>query len=159
MRATIDFFIVFCLALLLTGCSVRRTVSEVTLRDSIRIERLVPHVFEPQEASVEAWIQCDKRGRAMLSRIEELESDRISLTLALDSMEDSISRLRINVRTPPDTVWIKADSVYIRERVEIPVEVERDLTLTEKVRMRMWEASIVLLLIFIAYIVMKRLFF
>ena len=133
------------LCLSLCSCASRHTSmpAVLTIKDSVRIERIVPHPIEPKESSIEAWIECDERGRVLLSRIEELEDDKLSLSLSLDSL----GMMLVEARTAPDTIWVKADSVTVYNKEEVIVPVERELTKGEKVKMRLGEISALLALI------------
>lgn len=137
--------------LLLCSCAPHREyIPVVTVRDSLRIERLVAHPIEPKESSLEAWMECDERGRVLLSKIEELEDDKLSLSLSLDSL----GRMLVKASTPPDTVWAKADSVVIYRREEVPVPVERQLTKWQQTRMRLGDISITAIILGILYVVL-----
>ena len=137
--------------LLLCSCAPHRDYIPVTtVRDSLRIERLVAHPIEPKESSLEAWMKCDERGRVLLSKIEELEDDKLSLSLSLDSL----GRMLVKASTPPDTVWVKADSVLIYRREEVPVPVERQLTKWQQTRMRLGDISITAIILGILYVVL-----
>lgn len=133
------------LCISLCSCASRHTSmpAVLTIKDSVRIERIVPHPIEPKESSIEAWIECDERGRVLLSRIEELEDDKLSLSLSLDSL----GIMLVEARTAPDTIWVKADSVTVYNKEEVIVPVERELTKGEKVKMRLGEISVLLALI------------
>ena len=135
--------------LLLCSCAPHRDYTKVVIEDSLRIERLVAHPIEPRESSLKAWMECDERGRVLLSRIEELEDDKLSLSLSLDSL----GRMLVKASTPPDTVWLKADSVVIYRREEVPVPVERQLTRWEATRMRLGDILLVIVNIGIIYVV------
>ena len=94
-------------------------------------------------------MECDERGRVLLSRIKELEDDKLSLSLSLDSL----GRMLVKASTPPDTVWLKADSVVIYRREEVPVPVERQLTRWEAARMRLGDILLVIVNIGLIYVV------
>ena len=135
--------------LLLCSCAPHRDYTKVVIEDSLRIERLVAHPIEARKSSLEAWMECDERGRVLLSRIEELEDDKLSLSLSLDSL----GRMLVKASTPPDTVWLKADSVVIYRREEVPVPVERQLTRWEAARMRLGDILLVIVNIGLIYVV------
>ena len=135
--------------LLLCSCASHRDYTTVVIEDSLRIERLVAHPIEPSESSLEAWMECDERGRVLLSRIKELEDDKLSLSLSLDSL----GRMLVKASTPPDTVWLKADSVVIYRREELPVPVERQLTRWEAARMRLGDILLIIVNIGLIYVV------
>ena len=135
--------------LLLCSCAPHRDYTTVVIEDSLRIERLVAHPIEPRESSLEAWMECDERGRVLLSRIEELEDDKLSLSLSLDSL----GKMLVRASTPPDTVWTKADSVVIYRREEVPVPVERQLTKWEAARMRLGDILLIIVNIGLIYVV------
>ena len=135
--------------LLLCSCAPHRDYTTVVIEDSLRIERLVAHPIEPRESSLKAWMECDERGRVLLSRIKELEDDKLSLSLSLDSL----GRMLVKASTPPDTVWLKADSVVIYRREEVPVPVERQLTRWEAARMRLGDILLIIVNIGLIYVV------
>ena len=135
--------------LLLCSCAPHRDYTKVVIEDSVRIERLVAHPIEARKSSLEAWMECDERGRVLLSRIEELEDDKLSLSLSLDSL----GRMLVKASTPPDTVWLKADSVVIYRREEVPVPVERQLTRWEAARMRLGDILLIIVNIGLIYVV------
>lgn len=141
---------VFPLFLLCSCASQREFAPSVTIRDSLRIERLVAHPIEPMESSLEAWIECDERGRVLLSKIEELEDDKLSLSLSLDSL----GKMLVRARTAPDTIWAKADSVVVYRKEEIPVPVEKKLTKWQQMRMRLGEIAITAIILGIFYVVL-----
>ena len=141
---------VLALLLLCSCASKRETVPVVTIRDSLRIERLVAHPIEPMESSLEAWMECDERGRVLLSRIEELEDDKLSLSLSLDSL----GKMLVKARTAPDTIWLKADSIVVYRKEEVSVPVERELGWWEQVRMRLGDIAITAMILGIIYVVL-----
>ena len=141
---------VLALLLLCSCASKRETVPVVTIRDSLRIERLVAHPIEPRESSLEAWMECDERGRVLLSRIEELEDDKLSLSLSLDSL----GKMLVRARTAPDTIWLKADSIVVYRKEEVPVPVEKKLSKWQQTRMRLGEIAITAIILGIIYVVL-----
>ena len=135
--------------LLLCSCAPHRDYTKVVIEDSLRIERLVAHPIEPRKSSLKVWMECDERGRVLLSRIEELEDDKLSLSLSLDSL----GRMLVKASTPPDTVWLKADSVVIYRREEVPVPMERQLTRWAAARMRLGDILLIIVNIGLIYVV------
>lgn len=140
------------LCLSLCSCASRHTPmpAVLTIKDSVRIERIVPHPIEPKESSIEAWIECDQRGRTLLTKIRELEDERLSLTMSLDS----VGRLNVTARTPSDTVWMRADSVVITKETKVPYPVEKQLTKWQQTRMRLGDVSITAIILGILYVVL-----
>ena len=137
--------------LLFCSCASRReSAPSVTIRDSLRIERLVAHPIDPRESSLEAWMECDERGRVLLSKIEELEDDKLSLSLSLDSL----GKMLVRARTAPDTIWLKADSIVVHRKEEVPVPVERKLSKWQQTRMRLGEIAITAIILGIIYVVL-----
>lgn len=141
--------------LLLCSCAPHRDYTKVVIEDSLRIERLVAHPIESRESSLEAWMECDERGRVLLSRIEELEDDKLSLSLSLDSL----GKLLIKARTAPDTIWAKADSVVVHRKEQVPYPVEGELGWWESVKIGYggWVALILLICILSRSGLLKRL--
>ena len=142
---------VLALLLLCSCASKRETVPVVTIRDSLRIERLVAHPIEPRESSLEAWMECDERGRVLLSRIEELEDDKLSLSLSLDSL----GKMLVKARTAPDTIWLKADSIVVYRKEEVPVLVEKELKRWDKIKINIGGYSIYLIIISIGLVIVR----
>lgn len=140
------------LCLSLCSCASRHTSmpAVLTIKDSVRIERIVPHPIEPKQSSIEAWIECDQRGRTLLTKIRELEDERLSLTMSLDS----VGRLNVTARTPSDTVWMRADSVVITKETQVPYPVERQLTKWQQTRMRLGDVSMTAIILGILYVVL-----
>ena len=137
--------------LLFCSCASRReSAPSVTIRDSLRIERLVAHPIEPKESSLEAWMECDERGRVLLSKIEELEDDKLSLSLSLDSL----GKMLVKARLAPDTIWLKADSIVVYRKEEVPVPVEKKLSKWQQTRMRLGEIAITAIILGIIYVVL-----
>lgn len=137
--------------LLLCSCAPHRDYTKVVIEDSLRIERLVAHPIEPKESSLEAWMECDERGRVLLSKIKELEDDKLSLSLSLDSL----GKMLVRASTPPDTVWAKADSVVIYRREEVPYPVERELTMWQSFRMSVGGYAIVAFVILLTILAIR----
>lgn len=131
-------------------CKVAR--KETVIRDSLRIERLIPHPIEPRESGLEAWMECDERGRVLLVKIEELEDERLSLSMSLDS----IGHLKVKASTPPDTVWTRADSVVIHNETRVPYPVERELTKWERVKVSYGGWAIGCLLFSIGFLLFRK---
>ena len=142
---------VLALLLLCSCASKRETVPVVTIRDSLRIERLVAHPIEPRESSLEAWMECDERGRVLLSRIEELEDDKLSLSLSLDSL----GKMLVKARTAPDTIWLKADSIVVYRKEEVPVLVEKELKRWDKIKINIGGYSIYLIIISLGLVIVR----
>lgn len=142
---------VLALLLLCSCASKRETVPIVTIRDSLRIERLVAHPIEPRESSLEAWMECDERGRVLLSRIEELEDDKLSLSLSLDSL----GKMLVKARTAPDTIWLKADSIVVYRKEEVPVLVEKELKRWDKIKINIGGYSIYLIIISLGLVIVR----
>ena len=142
---------VLALLLLCSCASKRETVPVVTIRDSLRIERLVAHPIEPMESSLEAWMECDERGRVLLSRIEELEDDKLSLSLSLDSL----GKMLVRARAAPDTIWLKADSIVVYRKEEVSVPVEKELKRWDKIKINIGGYLIYLIIISLGLVIVR----
>ena len=136
---------------LLCSCATHRDYTPVIIEDSVRIERLVAHPIEPRESSLEAWMECDERGRVLLSRIEELEDDKLTLSLSLDSL----GRMLVKARTAPDTVWAKADSVVVYRREEVSIPVERELGWWERAKVNYGGWALLALFALLVYLLSR----
>ena len=141
----------------LCSCAARQSSmpSVLIVKDSVHIERVVPHPVDAKESSIEAWIECDQQGRALLTKIKELEDDKLSLSMSLDS----VGKMLVKASTPPDTIWIRADSVIITKEIQVPYPVERELTRWEAVRMRLGDILLIIVnigLIYVAVWLIKR---
>ena len=143
--------VIICLVLLCSCVSHRDYIPVATVRDSLRIERLVAHPIEPKESSLEAWMECDERGRVLLSKIEELEDDKLSLSLSLDSL----GKMLVKARLAPDTIWTKADSIVVYQKEEVPYPIERELGWWERVKVSYGGWALLILLILLIYILSR----
>lgn len=150
-RNWIACLLVAALWLPLLSCSTSRKPMKTVVRDSLRIEKLVAHPIEPKKSSLKAWLECNEIGRVLLSRIEELEDERLNLSISLDS----IGHLKVTASTPPDTVWLKADSVVIYQREEVPYPVEKELKRWDKIKINIGGYSIYLIIISIGLVIVR----
>ena len=121
-------------ALLLTGClplrrAPRGTHSRV---DSVFVQRLVPVPVPPDTSLMRALLRCNAEGRIAMERLSIATTRNARLAFLLDSLGE----LQVETIVQHDTVWAKADSVFINRDVvrEVVREVERKPT--------RWEAFI-----------------
>ena len=96
-------------------------------------------------------MECDERGRVLLSKIEELEDDKLSLSLSLDSL----GRMLVRARTAPDTIWTKADSVVVYRKEEVSVPVERELGWWERAKVNYGGWALLALSALLAYLLSR----
>lgn len=129
----------------LCSCASRQSSmpSVLIVKDSVHIERVVPHPIDAKESSIEAWIECDQQGRALLTKIKELEDDKLSLSMSLDSL----GKMLVKASTPQDTIWIRADSVIITKEIQVPYPVEQKLTTAHKIKNTLLHLSAIFALI------------
>ena len=126
--------IVLIAALLLTAClPLKRTQpTRQSHVDSVFVQRLVPIPVPPDTALMRALLRCNAEGRVAMERlsIETTRNARLAFLL------DSLGELQVETVVRHDTVWAKADSVFINRDVvrEVVREVERKPT--------RWEAFI-----------------
>lgn len=135
----------------LCSCASRQSSmpSVLIVKDSVHLERVVPHPIDAKESSIEAWIECDQQGRALLTKIKELEDDKLSLSMSLDS----VGKMLVKASTPQDTIWMRADSVIITKEIQVPYPVEQQLTTTQKIKNNLLHLSAIfaLIVLFMAY--------
>ena len=117
-------------ALLLTGClplrrAPRGTHSRV---DSVFVQRLVPGPVPvpPDTSLMRALLRCNAEGRIAMERLSIATTRNARLAFLLDSLGE----LRVETIVRHDTIWARADSVFITRDVvrEVIREVERKKT-------------------------------
>lgn len=128
MKPTLTILI----ALLLTAClplrhAPRGTHSRV---DSVFVQRLVPVPVPPDTSLMRALLRCNAEGRIAMERLSIATTRNARLAFLLDSLGE----LRVETVVRHDTVWARADSVFITRDVvrEVVREVERKPTRWER---------------------------
>lgn len=128
MKPTLTILI----SLLLTAClplrhAPRGTHSRV---DSVFVQRLVPVPVPPDTSLMRALLRCNAEGRVAMERLSIATTRNARLAFLLDSLGE----LRVETIVRHDTVWVKADSVFITRDVvrEVVREVERKPTRWER---------------------------
>ena len=124
MKPTLTILI----SLLLTAClplrhTPRGTHSHV---DSVFVQRLVPVPVPPDTSLMRALLRCNAEGRIAMERLSIATTRNARLAFLLDSLGE----LRVETIVRHDTVWARADSVFLTRDVvrEVVREVERKKT-------------------------------
>ena len=119
-------------ALLLTACLPLKHTQPTRQShvDSVFVQRLVPIPMPSDTSLLRALLRCNAEGRVAMERlsIETTRNARLAFLL------DSLGELQVETIVQHDTVWAKADSVFINRDVvrEVVREVERKPTRWER---------------------------
>ena len=80
------------------------------------VTKLIPYRLPGDSLSMIAFFECDSANNVLMTSLEETKSQLSTAFKFRDGVLD------YRVMKPPDTVWLKSDSVIINK--EIPVYVE-----------------------------------
>jgi len=133
-QKTLRHILLLIAALLLTACLPLKHTQPTRQShvDSVFVQRLVPIPVPSDTSLLRALLRCNAEGRVAMERlsIETTRNARLAFLL------DSLGELSVETIVRHDTVWAKADSVFINRDVvrEVVREVERKPT--------RWEAFI-----------------
>lgn len=99
-------------------------IDTATSYDSIHVEKLIP-VFIPSDSSLfSALIKCNSSGMIAIEKLHIESSRNAQLSFILDSL----GNIKVKTIVEHDTIYLKSDSIHIKETIKIPVEVEKKLS-------------------------------
>ncbi|WP_262349896.1 hypothetical protein [Parabacteroides johnsonii] len=141
----------FCL---FASCRTRiRYIPIESSSDSIYIDRLIPYPLPADSASIRALMECDENGKVILCWLDIANSKNVELQFKIDSLGQVIA----NMKVKPDTVYLPSKEIIVDRKIEVPVEVERELSKWEQFKMDVggWAIGVLsgLLLLGIGYVV------
>lgn len=122
-KKIISYLISACMVLLLLfSCKAKQQVI-AEQRDSVYIERLVPVPVPADSATINALLECNTNGRVVLSRLRTESTRNAYLTFLLDSL----GNLQMETIVKRDTLYVKSDSIRIKEVVTQYQYIEKQL--------------------------------
>lgn len=122
-KKIISYFILACMVLLLmVSCKTKQQVI-AEQRDSVYIERLVPVAIPADSATIKALLECNTNGRVVLSQLRTESTKNAYLTFLLDSL----GNLQMETIVKRDTLYVKSDSIHIKEVVTQYEYIEKQL--------------------------------
>ena len=146
MRARVLIFH-FLILILLISCKSQAPLIEVPMKTvERRVTTLVPFYMPGDSSTLKVWLECDSMNNVLLKALDEQKSKNMSSDLSLND-----GLLEYGTKTHPDTVYLPSDTIYIYKDVPVRVEVEKEvnaLTRWQKIRMRVGDISLALLLVF-----------
>lgn len=133
------------LLMLAMGCSCR-SVRYVPVKndiDSIVIEKLVEIPLPSDSTAIHALLECDERGRVVLSWLDMVNSNHAKALLTIDSLGNLIAKMH----TQPDTVRVPSKEVIVTKEVQVPVPVEKTLNRWDKIKIELggWVFGVLIL--------------
>ena len=129
---TITFYFIVCFLILFTGCRSRiQYVPIESKAESIYIDRLTPYPLPADSASIRALMECDENGKVVLRWLDMANTKNVQLMFTIDSLGNVIS----NMVVPRDTIYLPSKEIYVDRKIEVPVEVERELSKWEQFKM------------------------
>lgn len=127
MKALIYICIAFCLV----SCRARiKYVPIESKADSIYIDRLIPYSLPADSASIRALMECDENGKVILRWLDISNTKNVQLMFTIDSLGNIIS----NMVVPKDTIYLPSKEIYVDRKVEVPIPVEKELSMWEKAK-------------------------
>ena len=146
MRARVLIFL-FLTLILLISCKSQAPLIEVPMKTvERRVTTLVPFYMPSDSSMLRVWLECDSMNNVLIKSLDEQKTQNMSSDL---SLKDGL--LEYGTKTHPDTVYLPSDTIYIYKDVPVRVEVEKEvnaLTRWQKIRMRVGDISLALLLVF-----------
>ena len=104
----------------LTGCKAPQRVVEVPVKTIEReVTRLIPYRLPGDSVLMQAVFECDSANNVLMTSLEETKS---KLTTAFKFRGGVLD---YRVMKPPDTVWLKSDSIIINREIPVIVEVSK----------------------------------
>lgn len=135
------------------ACSCR-TIKYVPVEsnaDSIVVEKLVEVQLPPDSATIRALLECDENGKVVLKWLDIANSKNAQAQLTIDSLGNLLAKMK----TQPDTVYLPAKEVVVSKKEKVPYPVEKELTLYQKIKIRLGELSFIVIIVIIGLLVLK----
>ena len=136
------------------SCKTIKYVPVPSTKDSIVTEKLMPVVTDPDSATIRALLQCDKNGKVLLSWYDQEVSKNTNLRFQIDSL----GRLLANFVAKHDTIYMPQKTTIITKNDPYPVEVEKELSFWEKIKINIGGYAIMIITLLITYIIGKKIY-
>lgn len=139
------------LLLSFTGCVETKYLPTTSKTQVVEKETLVPMPVPQDSAVIQAWLECDERGRVVMRWLETERSKRARLQVSLDSM----GILMAKMKTERDTLYLPSKETIRTDSIYVPVPVEKELGKWEKRWIFIGKLTASLLAAVIIYLIMK----
>lgn len=133
------------------SCRTIKYVPVETKADSVVIEKLVEVQIPPDSATIRALLECDENGKVVLKWLDIANSKNAQAQLTIDSLGNLLAKMK----TQPDTVYLPAKEVVVSKKEKVPYPVEKELTLYQKIKIRLGELSFIVIIVIIGLLVLK----
>lgn len=141
----------FICLVLIYSCQTVKYVPVETKADSVVIEKLVEVQIPPDSATIRALLECDENGKVVLKWLDIANSKNAQAQLTIDSLGNLLAKMK----TQPDTVYLPAKEVVVSKKEKVPYPVEKELTLYQKIKIRLGELSFIVIIVIIGLLVLK----
>lgn len=148
---TLIYMLIILLVSTIWSCRSVKYVPVEGQKDSIIVEKLVEVQLPPDSATIRALLECDENGRVVLNWLDIANSKNAQAMLTIDSLGNLLAKMR----TQPDTVYLPSKTVTITKKEKVPYPVEKELTLYQKIKIRLGEFSFVVIIVIIGLLVLK----
>ena len=105
----------------------------------------------PDSATIRALLECDENGKVVLKWLDIANSKNAQAQLTIDSLGNLLAKMK----TQPDTVYLPAKEVVVSKKEKVPYPVEKELTLYQKIKIRLGELSFIVIIVIIGLLVLK----
>ncbi len=135
------------MCLLILGSCRTKYVPVESSADSVVVEKLVEVQLPPDSATIRALLECDENGRIVLAWLDIANSKNARAQLTIDSLGNLLAKMR----TQQDTVYLPYKEVTVTKEVQVPYQVEKELTRWQKLCINVggWAIGIVIITILV----------
>lgn len=133
------------------SCRTIKYVPVESYADSVVVEKLVEVQLPPDSATIRALLECDENGKVVLKWLDIANSKNAQAQLTIDSLGNLLAKMK----TQPDTVYLPAKEVVVSKKEKVPYPVEKELTLYQKIKIRLGELSFIVIIVIIGLLVLK----
>lgn len=133
------------------SCRTIKYVPVESYADSVVVEKLVEVQLPPDSATIRALLECDENGKVVLKWLDIANSKNVQAQLTIDSLGNLLAKMK----TQPDTVYLPAKEVVVSKKEKVPYPVEKELTLYQKIKIRLGELSFIVIIVIIGLLVLK----
>lgn len=146
---------VILLAAAICSCRSVKYVPVESTADSIVVEKLVEVQLPPDSSTIRALLECDEKGRVVLSWLDIANSKNAQAQLTIDSLGNLLAKMK----TKQDTVYLPSKEVTVTKEVNVPYPVEKELTRWQQMKLELggWAFGIIIAfaLIIVGWLIYK----
>lgn len=133
------------------SCRTIKYVPVESYADSVVVEKLVEVQLPPDSATIRALLECDENGKVVLNWLDIANTKNAQAQLTIDSLGNLLAKMK----TQPDTVYLPAKEVVVSKKEKVPYPVEKELTLYQKIKIRLGELSFIVIIVIIGLLALK----